>query len=163
MERDQGQAWRFAGFCRDLNPQQRYNSWSLLKLLRNETTGPWLYMGDFNEIFHDNEKLNGSSQSFSKMAVFRDAVYACNLIDMVCKRDDYTWWNKQADARSVIERLNSIFFTLSQGTKFSCAFFFHLEFKGSNHWSLLLENISKKMSSNEDGKKAQDHFHFEEM
>ncbi|PON76939.1 Endonuclease/exonuclease/phosphatase [Trema orientale] len=62
--------WRFTGFYGDPNPQQRHNSWSLLRRLSQGYSGPWLCARDFNEILCDKEKQGGIPRRFASMAAF---------------------------------------------------------------------------------------------
>lgn len=48
--------WRFTGFYGSHNRQRRSDSWALLKHLSSTNSIPWAVMGDFNDIFHVDEK-----------------------------------------------------------------------------------------------------------
>jgi hypothetical protein len=48
--------WKFTGFYGHPNPFKRGESWSLLSLLKSFAPLPWLCVGDFNEITHQDEK-----------------------------------------------------------------------------------------------------------
>ncbi|PON78325.1 Endonuclease/exonuclease/phosphatase [Parasponia andersonii] len=97
------------------------------------------------------------------MVAFQGVLDYCNFIDMGFKGDQYTWWNKQYGASSVMERLDCVLCTLNWRTMFSNAIVHHLACEGSDHWPLLLANINKKTPSGKDSKKRTWRFHFEEL
>ena len=43
-------SWHFSGFYGDLIVSNRHMTWELLQHLRIVAHGPWLVMGDFNEV-----------------------------------------------------------------------------------------------------------------
>ncbi|KAF4386158.1 hypothetical protein F8388_016410 [Cannabis sativa] len=51
--------WYFTGFYGNPDASQRRFSWQLLRDLRKEVWGPWLCIGDFNEIVSLSEKIGG--------------------------------------------------------------------------------------------------------
>ena len=42
--------WRFIGFYGEPNTQKRHELWTRLHSLKAKGTGPWICVGDFNEI-----------------------------------------------------------------------------------------------------------------
>ena len=52
-----GETWRFTGFYGSPEVSQRTMSWDLLLQIHSQSTMPWLFVGDFNEITCDAEKL----------------------------------------------------------------------------------------------------------
>ena len=43
---------------------------------------PWIVFGDFNDINHLDEKCGGAKRSADQMQAFRNALDACNLLDL---------------------------------------------------------------------------------
>ncbi|KAA3459595.1 reverse transcriptase [Gossypium australe] len=73
-DKDSGVKWRLTGFYGNPVESLRSNSWDLLNHLHNSNIGPWLVMGDFNEITSSFEKKGGRLRSEIQMAKFRDVL-----------------------------------------------------------------------------------------
>lgn len=54
-----GVTWKLMGFYGNPDERLRGASWDLLRRLANEHMGPWLVIGDFNEIASSFEKKGG--------------------------------------------------------------------------------------------------------
>ena len=50
-------SWKATGFYSHPDVRKRHISWELLRTLKNQSTLPWVVLGDFNEIVHPKEKL----------------------------------------------------------------------------------------------------------
>jgi hypothetical protein len=50
--------WRFTGVYGD--PENKELTWRALRNLKQQDSGPWLLMGDFNEILFQHEKVGGA-------------------------------------------------------------------------------------------------------
>ncbi|XP_073121193.1 uncharacterized protein [Henckelia pumila] len=133
--------WRFTGFYGHPNVSLRESSWELLKRLaslQEFSHFPWLVGGDFNEILFDYEKLGGSSKTSSQICRFRDTVNECNLSDLLCKGDVFTWCNRRSGDQNVCERLDRFLCTNSWTHLFPSAEVVNLEFFGSDHRPVFL-------------------------
>ena len=69
-------------------------------------TLPWLYLGDFNEITRQSEKMGGSYRSQAQMQLFRDAIDECGFMDLSFTGSQFTWKKHFNDGHSVWERLD---------------------------------------------------------
>lgn len=49
--KEEGWKWRFTGIYGESRNEEKKNTWSLLRLLKEENNLPWLCSGDFNEIW----------------------------------------------------------------------------------------------------------------
>lgn len=72
------------------------------------------------------------------------------------------WW-KSKTKTFVLKWLDCMFCNLKWRMKFSNAIVHHLEFEVSDHWPILLENISEKMPMGRYKRKKRKIFHFKEM
>ena len=81
-------------------------SWSLLSLLKNFAPLPWLYVGDFNEITHQAEKLGACRRRESQMEDFYNALDDRHFGDMGFTGPWFTWSNKCHDGTYTKERLD---------------------------------------------------------
>lgn len=52
--------WRFTFFYGFPAVRDRHKSWQLLDTIGGTVTGPWLCIGDFNEILQSNEQEGGN-------------------------------------------------------------------------------------------------------
>ncbi|KAF8412704.1 hypothetical protein HHK36_000672 [Tetracentron sinense] len=102
----QNSEWRLTGFYGNPDSSKRKESWALLKMLGHLCMKPWICMSDLNEILSSNEKQGGKCRNQQKMMEFREAVVACQLVDMGYKRVDFTWNNMRKDEANIQERLD---------------------------------------------------------
>ncbi|XP_074301354.1 uncharacterized protein LOC141632737 [Silene latifolia] len=61
--------------------------------MKNAITGPWLLMGDFNNVLYMDERI-GSDVSDAEVKEFQRCVDSCELYDLVTTGAYYTWNNK---------------------------------------------------------------------
>lgn len=59
--------WRLTCFYGHLTTAERYRTWALLRSLGDESSLPWVVIGDFNELLHVDEKLGGCPRRESQM------------------------------------------------------------------------------------------------
>ncbi|XP_074267096.1 uncharacterized protein LOC141590399 [Silene latifolia] len=73
--------------------------WDSLIAMKANVHGPWLVMGDFNNVLYVNERI-GSQVTDAEIKGFQNCVDVCGLYDMVSTGAYFTWNNKQeGDAR----------------------------------------------------------------
>lgn len=65
-------AWRLTGFYGHPVTTARHLTWSLLCELHDESSLPWVVLGDFNELLHADEKDGGPVRREGQMQLFRD-------------------------------------------------------------------------------------------
>jgi hypothetical protein len=81
-------------------------SWSLFSLLKNFAPISWLYVGDFNKIMHQYEKLGACRRRERQMEDFCNALDDYYLGDMGFTGPCFTWSNKRHDGTYTQERLD---------------------------------------------------------
>ncbi|KAL8479510.1 hypothetical protein ACS0TY_026419 [Phlomoides rotata] len=101
-----GVPWRFTGIYGHLEEGMKWKTWKLLQDLSQKSSLPWLYLGDFNEIIMDREKVGGNVRPEGKMRAFRDCLDFCGLHDLGYVGHDFTWSKKQSGASIIQERLD---------------------------------------------------------
>ncbi|KAM2450907.1 hypothetical protein TB2_008327 [Malus domestica] len=89
--------WRFTGFYGFQNIADCHLSWVLLSPLSRQSSLPWLYVGDFNEMLSAFEQLGGVGRRNSQMNGFREAVHDCGLVDLGFIGSEYTWTDNRDD------------------------------------------------------------------
>ena len=70
-ESDDQKRWRFTGFYNAPEVSERYESWDLLRRLKDDSMLSWLCVGDFNEIMDSEEKLGGVQRQLGKWKIFK--------------------------------------------------------------------------------------------
>ena len=70
-------AWRFTGFYGEPETANRENLWSLLRVLRQRFSLPWVCLGDFNEILLAEEKQGWLDRLKRQIQGFRHALDDC--------------------------------------------------------------------------------------
>ncbi|XP_073030650.1 uncharacterized protein [Primulina eburnea] len=128
--------WLFTGFYGHPVTVLRHFSWDLLYRLREVSELkeiPWLVGGDFNEIFFDSEKLGGNMRAPTQMQAFREALDFCELQDLHCSGEFFTWVNCRESNRIMFERLDRFVAYLKWRLFFPAARATSLEFFHSDH------------------------------
>ncbi|KAL0361676.1 UNVERIFIED_CONTAM: putative mitochondrial protein [Sesamum radiatum] len=98
--------WRFTGVYGEPDTSKRETTWNLLSRLHAQSCRAWLCAGDFNEILDNSEKRGGPLRPNWQIRNFRQALTACDLHDIVCTGDLFTWSNRQLAPYTVYERLD---------------------------------------------------------
>ena len=100
--------WRCTRVYGHPETSQRYHTWTLLKRLAVIFSLPWCCLGDFNEVLYLHEKSGGRDRNPNLVASFREAVEACNLMDVGYNWYKYTWSNRRYDSHFIEERLDRV-------------------------------------------------------
>ncbi|XP_062079945.1 uncharacterized protein LOC133784673 [Humulus lupulus] len=90
------------GFNED---KKRAQLWIELEEISMQIQGPWIVMGDFNDIMFSNERV-GKRCNKSPTQDFRDCVEKCKLEDLKYSGIFYTWNNKQRPEDRVFSKLD---------------------------------------------------------
>jgi hypothetical protein len=98
--------WKFTGFYSHPEVNKRFESWELLRYLANLNPGPWLCLGDFNEVVMAFEKWGGRAKSSSQIRNFQTTLEFCELTDLGYRGPKYMWTNCQECQDFVKERLD---------------------------------------------------------
>ncbi|KAG7942844.1 hypothetical protein I3843_15G007300 [Carya illinoinensis] len=101
-----GISWRLSAIYGRPETSLRHNTWHLLRLLKDQFSGPWLCCGDFNEILDISEKSGGRVRPASQMRGFREALDYCQLRSLPAVGPLYTWCNFREGPALIHERLD---------------------------------------------------------
>ena len=85
------------------------DSWKLIEQLRKSSDLPWLIMGDFNEIMHLSEKVEGNLRPEWQMRSFVETINRCQLRDLGFTRSEFSWSRRLGSRGWVRERLDRAF------------------------------------------------------
>ena len=119
---------------------------------------PWIVFGDFNDINHLDEKCGGAKRSADQMQAFRNALDACNLLDLGFSGLSFylvqwkIWWAKNPS------RLDRIVANSNQKSLFTGARVQHRSMTASDHYSLIFHS-----SHTPKNRRKKLRFHFETM
>ncbi|GAA0170142.1 hypothetical protein LIER_24471 [Lithospermum erythrorhizon] len=65
-------------------------------------------IGDINDILSNEEKEGGNTRSEGSMAMFRDFVRQCGLLDLGFSGHPFMWWNKSSGIDTIKIRLDRV-------------------------------------------------------
>ncbi|XP_023635799.1 uncharacterized protein LOC111829922 [Capsella rubella] len=77
------------------NPIFRHLVWERLERLAASRTGPWMAIGDFNEIKSNAEKRGGPPRSENSFIDFRNMLHTCDFHDLKYTGDPFSWVGKR--------------------------------------------------------------------
>ncbi|KAI9115086.1 hypothetical protein K1719_014099 [Acacia pycnantha] len=86
-----GQHIFFTAVYASPNEAKRQRLWDMLLNIANETRGPWLLGGDFNEIKTPLEQTGGGSIREARCRRFKEWIEDCSLIDLEAQGPFFTW------------------------------------------------------------------------
>ncbi|XP_074278070.1 uncharacterized protein LOC141601676 [Silene latifolia] len=127
-----GIVWRCTWFYGWPAVQDRHLSWRQLRLLAGDSTGPWLCIGDYNEVLYFSEMKGGPRVQW-QMNNFRDAVDEVGLRDLQFQGYECTFDNGQEGDNNRQSRIDRAMITESWSEIYPFAKLFHLDREWSDH------------------------------
>lgn len=91
---------------------------------------------DFNEIFSQEEKLEGAFCNHHQMQLFRDVIYECCFMDLGFNGSQFTWSKHFEDGHSIWEQLDKGLANINWFLKFPGTRVYHLHCDSSDHYLL---------------------------
>jgi hypothetical protein len=98
--------WRSTLVYGEPKKELRHLFWDRMRFLRTHWRGPWICAGDFNEALSNDEQIGGRIREENQMALFRDCLDDCGLMDLGYIGPKFTWSNKQGNNRNIKVRLD---------------------------------------------------------
>ena len=89
------EAWRLTGFYGEPKTSRRCEGLSMLRMLSSKPRLSWCCIGDFNELLQVGEKKGGTPRSHNLMQAFREAMDACEFVDLGFSGPAFTWHGKR--------------------------------------------------------------------
>ncbi|XP_074297304.1 uncharacterized protein LOC141628012 [Silene latifolia] len=86
---------------------ERASLWHSILQCKSIVHGPWLLMGDFNNVLHIGERI-GSEVTLAEIRDFQHYVDNCGLYDLVTQGAYFTWNNKQEENKRVFSRIDRV-------------------------------------------------------
>ena len=112
--------------------------WEALHQTASSFSGPWLCMGDFNEVLLQVDKKGGKPFSSSSSNGFNALVSQQGLIDLGFSGNPYTWTNKCLNFANIKERLDRAFSNTEWRSTFPKASVYHFPTTTSDHNPIIL-------------------------
>ncbi|XP_074265091.1 uncharacterized protein LOC141587507 [Silene latifolia] len=86
---------------------ERAPLWDSLNLMAAVVSGPWLVMGDFNNVLAMDERI-GSEITVAELKGFQECVATCGLMDAPAQGAFFTWNNKHDAGDMVFSRIDRV-------------------------------------------------------
>ncbi|XP_074278043.1 uncharacterized protein LOC141601646 [Silene latifolia] len=86
---------------------ERLSLWNSLAIMNTVAIGPWVVMGDFNNVLALNERL-GSEVTNYEIRDFQKCVAECGLVDVPAQGAYFTWNNKHDPGSMVFSRIDRV-------------------------------------------------------
>lgn len=118
-------------------PTNREALWSHLGNLRSSVLGPWMLIGDFNEILLPSEVLGGNFSS-GRADKFAGMLEKCGMIDLGATGNAFKWFRWAIGSHPISKRLDRVMSDSDWRNCFSEAYVENLCRLKSDHCPLLL-------------------------
>ncbi|XP_016473910.2 uncharacterized protein LOC107795741 [Nicotiana tabacum] len=118
---------------------ERIEQWDTLYAMASYMTVPWLVGGDFNVIWHEEEKYGALPVSLIEVDDFRYCINTCNLTYLGFEGSIFTWWNRRSEEECIFKRLDRCFGNNELQQTFPGLEITHLSKIGSDHCPMLLK------------------------
>lgn len=86
-----GPSWRLIGFYGYPDSSRRRDSWDLLRNLARDNSLPWCIVGDYNDLFSNDDKRGSADRAPWLLRGFRDAIQDFLLHDIPMQGHQFTW------------------------------------------------------------------------
>ncbi|GKU97282.1 hypothetical protein SLEP1_g10449 [Rubroshorea leprosula] len=113
--------------------------WQELTTMANVIQGPWMIIGDFNDVVDQSEKFGGNDISQTRVRAYLDCMNNCNMVDLGLIGNRFTWVNMHFSNQLIKERLDRAWANLDWKLNFPEASLFHLPRTHSDHCPILLD------------------------
>ncbi|CAM8944513.1 unnamed protein product [Rhodiola kirilowii] len=134
----EGVEFRLTVFYGNPVSNRRAESWELLKTLSRQRGGPWLVLGDFNEVLFGWEYKGRRLRREWQMRSFREAIEDCGITDLGYKGAPFTYSNKREGIFEMRARLDRAFGNNQWRSIFPEVEVRHLVSSVSDHYPLLV-------------------------
>ncbi|XP_019157985.1 PREDICTED: uncharacterized protein LOC109154706 [Ipomoea nil] len=131
--------WRLTCFYGNSDQNRRQESWDLLRELRDQSSLPWVTIGDFNDITCQSEKRGPHPQPTALIEGFNDSLMDCQLFDLGMEGSRFTWEKGRGTEAWVEERLDRAVATPSWLDIYETAVVRNLLTLESDHTAILLD------------------------
>ena len=106
IKEESGVIWRVTFVYGEPKTKQQYVFWDRLRFLKAQWKGPWVCIGDFNEVLSSKEHLGPTNRGEAQTRLFHECLEDCQLLDLGFCGPKYTWSNKQQGDHNIRVRLD---------------------------------------------------------
>ncbi|KAJ1296597.1 hypothetical protein BS78_01G314000 [Paspalum vaginatum] len=106
IKQESGVIWRVTFIYGEPKTEQRHVFWDRMRFLKAQWEGPWVCIGDFNEVLSSEEHMGPTNRGESQMRLFRECLEDCQLMDLGFTGPNYTWNNRQQEDHNIRVRLD---------------------------------------------------------
>ncbi|GLT52118.1 hypothetical protein SLA2020_254760 [Shorea laevis] len=131
--------WFLSGVYGRPQFELRSQLWEELRVVANHFTGPWLVIGDFNDVVDQIEKFGGAPVCQYRVKAYTDCMSDCNLMDIGYTGGRFTWVNMRESNQIIRERIDRAWANSDWRLLFPNVNVFHLPRISSDHNPLLLQ------------------------
>ncbi|GKU96985.1 hypothetical protein SLEP1_g10165 [Rubroshorea leprosula] len=121
-----------------LNFEIRSLLWENLKQFSQSINGPWVVIGDFNDVTAQNENFDGNLVPQYRICAYTDCMNSCDLLDIGFMGPKFTWVNKRDNHQLIRERLDRAWANPAWKILFPEATLIHLPHVYSDHCPIVL-------------------------
>ncbi|GLT37318.1 hypothetical protein SLA2020_116430 [Shorea laevis] len=112
--------------------------WNELREVSKHFSGPWLVIGDFNDVVDQTEKFGGALINQYRVQNYTDCMSDCNLMDIGYSGGRFTWVNIKENNQIIRERIDRAWANPDRRLQFPNTILSHLPRISSDHNLLLL-------------------------
>lgn len=98
--------WKLLAIYRPLNLSNQAMFWDFLNTIAQNFQGPWFVCGDFNMVFTQANKKEGTPMGNSSNGGYARMINDLGWIDIGFSGSPYTWNNRRRGAANIMERLD---------------------------------------------------------
>jgi hypothetical protein len=106
IKEESGLIWRATFVYGEPRTELRHIFWNRLRFLKAQWAGPWVCLGDFNEVLYVDEHLGAGARGESQMRQFPECMEDCQLVDLGFSGPKCTWNNRQQGQGNIRVRLD---------------------------------------------------------
>ena len=89
---------------------KRKEVWDQLASFQEHINGPWIWIGDFNQVLSNEDKQSSTSQNCPRASHLHNCLRDTEMRPLQSTRVKYTWKNKRDGDALVLEKLDRAFY-----------------------------------------------------
>ena len=121
------------------NLSKREEVWNKLRNLKLLAHPNWLYIGDFNQIFNNDDKFSFHQGTISGAESFHQVIANLALCELASSGQKFTWMNSREKDDFVMEKLDRAFASVEWVNTYPRYALRNLLIIRSNHGPILLD------------------------
>ncbi|XP_075075955.1 uncharacterized protein LOC107802716 [Nicotiana tabacum] len=112
---------------------ERLELWDNLYYIASDMELPWVVVGDFNVVLHEDENIGGRPVHPPDYEDFAFCANSCGVFDLGYKGSPFTLWNSKPNVECIFKRLDRVFVKLPFQNLFSTIDVEYLIWTGSDY------------------------------